>query len=115
TLGSNSVVFANCATATVAAAHRTAGTKAGDAVLIQGAGLLGLCASAIAAAAGARCILVTDTIPDRLKLAKEFGATHTLLVDEKEPGKLLELSREIAGPHGFDVAIEVCGQAKAVA
>lgn len=115
TLPTNSVVFANCATATVAAAHRTAQTKRGDAVLIQGAGLLGLCASAMASAAGARCIAVADTNPDRLAMARDFGATHVIQVDPDDPEQLTKLSREIAGPRGFDVAIEVCGQPSAVA
>jgi alcohol dehydrogenase len=115
TLHSNTVVFANCAMATVAAAHRMANVQAGEAVLIQGAGLLGLCAAAMAAVAGARCVLVTDAVPQRLQLATEFGATHTLQVDQDKPEQLTELASEIAEPHGFDAAIEVSGQPQAVA
>jgi putative phosphonate catabolism associated alcohol dehydrogenase len=113
-LPTNSVVFANCATATIAAAHRTAQTKAGDAVLIQGAGLLGLCASAMAASLGARCIAVADTNADRLALARRFGATHTIQIDPANPDQLSTVAREIASPRGFDVAIEVCGQPGAI-
>ncbi len=109
------VVFANCAMATVAAAHRTANIRPGQAVLIQGAGLLGLCAAALASASGCRAVLVTDTFPERLKLAREFGATHILRVDEAGPGGLEAFSREVAGSYGFDAAIEVCGHPPAVA
>ena len=65
----------NCATATVAACLRPAGRLSGADVLIQGAGLLGLTAAAMAAAAGAAQIHVVDPNPARRALALRFGAT----------------------------------------
>ncbi len=113
-LGFNETVFANCALATVAAAQRTADLQNGDAVLIQGAGLLGLCAAAMASTAGCRAVLVTDTNAERLAMAEVFGATHTCLIGEGG-SDLDAVAREVAGPYGFDAAIEVCGQPAAVA
>ncbi len=65
----------NCATATIAACLRPAGDLAGADVLIQGAGLLGLTAAAMAAAAGASQIHVVDPDPARRAVALRFGAT----------------------------------------
>ena len=101
---------ANCATATVAAALRTAGDVAGRSVLIQGAGMLGLTACAMARAAGAREVLASDVQASRLNWAERFGATRTILVGEPaEPGRLLQAAREVSEGRGVDVALELSG------
>ncbi|MEE1821326.1 alcohol dehydrogenase catalytic domain-containing protein [Streptomyces sp. BE20] len=64
---------ASCATATVAAALAAAGEPAGQRVLITGAGMLGLTAAAMAAAAGAR-VSAVDPDPARRAEALRFGA-----------------------------------------
>ena len=69
---------ASCATATVAAACRTAANVRGARVLIFGAGLLGLTACAMAKTLGADSISVCDLSPERLSWAARFGADHTL-------------------------------------
>lgn len=64
-----------------------AGVGPGSEVLILGAGPIGLVTLLTAKAMGATKILITDMIQGRLDMAKELGATHTLLVsrdlDEK--------------------------------
>ncbi|XP_037922949.1 sorbitol dehydrogenase-like [Hermetia illucens] len=64
-----------------------AGVGPGSEVLILGAGPIGLVTLLTAKAMGATKILITDMIQGRLDVAKELGATHTLLVsrdlDEK--------------------------------
>ncbi len=85
---------ANCALSTVMNAVETIGINQGDIVLIQGGGLLGLNACAIAKEAGAAEIILTDIIDSRLELAKKFGATKTLNIkdiDLKEFSMLLDV------------------------
>lgn len=90
---------ANCATATVAAAVRAAGDLKNQRVLIMGAGMLGLTATAFAKAAGASEIAVCDVDENRLQLAKEFGATS--VISEARGTK-------------FDRALEMSGNETAV-
>ena len=52
--------------------------RAGQRVLITGAGPIGLLVSQVAAAKGASEIVVTDVNDDRLALAAKFGATRTI-------------------------------------
>lgn len=61
-------------------ACRRANVGLGSNVLILGAGPIGLCTLLAAKAMGAGRILVTDLVQTRLDVAKELGATHTLLV-----------------------------------
>ncbi|XP_031634641.1 sorbitol dehydrogenase-like [Contarinia nasturtii] len=56
----------------------------GKNVLILGAGPIGLSALIAAKSMSAENIIITDIIADRLKLAKELGAAHTLLVKNDE-------------------------------
>lgn len=66
---------ANCATATVAAAVRTAGPLNGRRVLIFGAGMLGLTAAAMAATYDASEVFLCDIDVERADRALRFGAT----------------------------------------
>jgi threonine dehydrogenase-like Zn-dependent dehydrogenase len=62
------------------------GVGLGDTVLVLGAGQRGLAAVIAARAAGAGTIIVTGLATDahKLALAKEFGADHTIVVDETD-------------------------------
>ena len=104
---------ANCATATVAAAMRYAGPCAGCVVLIQGAGMLGLTAAAMAASAGARDVIVCDTVAKRLPRAGRFGATHTARVDD-DGAALQDAVEQATSGRGVDVAIDLSGAAAAM-
>jgi alcohol dehydrogenase len=88
---------ANCATATVAALFRTAGSVVGKAVLVLGAGMLGLTACAMAHAEGAAVVVVLDREPALIERARAFGATAQGL-----PSR------------GADVVFELAGSAEAV-
>ena len=55
--------------------------EAHEHVVIQGAGPLGLLATAVATVAGARQVIVIGAPAERLALAKEFGAAHTLSIE----------------------------------
>lgn len=61
-------------------ACRRADVGLGSKILILGAGPIGLAALVAAKSMGAESILITDLMDDRLQLAKELGATHTLVI-----------------------------------
>lgn len=77
----------------------------GDAVVIQGPGQQGLACTLAAKEAGASVIIVTGLAADahRLALAKEFGATHTVNIDEHD---LLQAVADITGGHMADLVID---------
>ena len=64
-------------------ANRKAGTKAGDHVLVTGAGPIGLVSLQVALAEGATEVIVTDVAQERLELARKMGATQTINVAEE--------------------------------
>ncbi len=75
---------ASCATATVASAIRAAGRISGARVLVLGAGMLGLTASAMSRSMGAQSVSVCDINEDRLQLAKRFGSDTTMRFEQLE-------------------------------
>jgi threonine 3-dehydrogenase len=91
---------AACATATVVAALEQAGPVVGRRVLVSGAGMLGLTASAAAVDAGAAGVVVVDIDDDRRALAGKFGATEVVRAGDA------------TGP--VDVALEFSGASAAV-
>ncbi len=80
----------------------------GEDVLITGAGPIGIMAAAIAKFSGARHVIVTDMNPYRLELAKKLGATETVNLRER---KLTEVMKEVGMTEGFDVGMEMSGNA----
>lgn len=99
---------ANCATATVAAALEAAGDLTGARVCLFGAGMLGLTACAMARALGAAVIHCVDPLPERLALARQFGATHVSTPEEYAPA-----AEQSVGAAGFDCVVELSGSADA--
>lgn len=83
----------------------------GEDVLITGAGPIGIMAAAIARHCGARYVVVTDVQPHRLEMAARLGATHTVLAGKKT---LAEIMRELDMKEGFDVGMEMSGNASAL-
>ncbi|WP_285028594.1 Zn-dependent alcohol dehydrogenase [Plantibacter sp. ME-Dv--P-122b] len=63
----------------------TSNTQAGDAVVIIGAGGVGLNAINGAVVAGATTIIAVDVSDDKLEKAKRFGATHTVNSTKVDP------------------------------
>ncbi len=68
----------NCGVATMASVTEAAEIALGDAVVVQGLGLLGLYGVAMAKARGARCVIGLDAVASRLDAAKKFGADHVI-------------------------------------
>lgn len=91
--------------AVAAYAIQRSGMKLGDTVLITGAGPIGLLTVQVALAAGASQIFVSDLSENRLKKAKEIGATHTFNAKNKD---ITQKIKEITG-HGVDVFIDAAG------
>lgn len=92
----------------VYAVHRS-GLKAGQTVLIIGAGPIGLVTLQAARAAGAGSITVIDLDLGRLTLAKKLGATH--VVDAKE-GAVSEQISSLTKEQGIDIVFEAAGSPK---
>jgi Zn-dependent alcohol dehydrogenase len=68
-----------CAVLTgVGAAQNTANVQAGQSVAVYGAGGVGLCVIAGAAARRANPIIAIDLTDEKLEFARRFGATHTV-------------------------------------
>ena len=82
----------------------------GEDVLITGAGPIGCMAASIARHAGARHIVVTDINPGRLELARTLGATRTVDVSRES---LKDVQAELRMTEGFDVGLEMSGNARA--
>ncbi len=80
----------------------------GEDVLITGAGPIGLMAAAVVRHAGARFVVMTDVNPYRLELAKKMGVTVALNVQE---GKLPAVQKQLGMTEGFDVGLEMSGNA----
>ncbi len=78
----------------------------GDKLLIVGAGPIGLFALIKAKSMGAE-VLVTDLLPNRLALAKEYGAD---MVVNSKTESLTEKAIEFTNGNMFDACIEACGQ-----
>ncbi len=82
----------------------------GEDVLITGAGPIGIMAVAIARYAGARHVVITDVNDFRLSLAKKMGATRALNVKSES---IDDTMRELGMIEGFDVGMEMSGNAQA--
>jgi len=83
----------------------------GEDVLITGAGPIGCMAVAVVRHAGARHVVATDLNPYRLELAQRMGAT--LAVDPRERN-LSDVQAELGMTEGFDVGLEMSGNAEAL-
>lgn len=85
---------------------RRAAHLLGDAVVLIGAGLLGQLVTQYTRLSGAREIIVIDTAPKRLELARNHGATQTLQMGVAEAKSAVW---EITGGLGADVVYDITG------
>lgn len=99
----------NCAVSQVIYGLHAAGLRFGDSLLIQGAGGLGIQATAVAKEMGARVIAV-DQLAPRLDLARAFGADHTINLKEiPDRRERVKRVRDLTGGRGADVACDFVG------
>lgn len=86
------------------------GVGPGDSVAVLGLGPVGLCAVQVAVAAGAGPVVAIDTVPERLRLAREFGATAVHLSEESPR----DVVKGLTEARGMDVAIDAVGHPDAL-
>jgi L-iditol 2-dehydrogenase len=91
-----------------------ADVRLGDAVVVQGAGAVGLCAIALARLAGASRILAIGAPADRLTLARQMGADVTLDLQSTSPVERLEAVLDATSREGADIVLEAAGAAAAI-
>jgi S-(hydroxymethyl)glutathione dehydrogenase / alcohol dehydrogenase len=97
------VALLGCAVMTgVGAVLNTAKVRPGDSVLVIGCGGVGLSAVQGARIAGASTIVAVDVVESKLVLAKDLGATDTVLSGRDDV------------PGGFDHAIECLGRPETI-
>jgi Zn-dependent alcohol dehydrogenase len=89
----------------IGAVTRRARVPAGASVLIVGAGGVGLSAVMAAKAVGADTIIVADLVEEKLRLASQLGATHTVAAAGPD---LVEAVQGITG-WGTDFAFDAVG------
>jgi threonine 3-dehydrogenase len=83
----------------------------GEDVLVTGAGPIGIMAVAVAKHAGARNVVITDVNEYRLDLAKKMGATRAVNISKTS---IEEVMKELKMKEGFDVGLEMSGNASAL-
>ena len=88
---------------------RIACPEFGDTVAVVGCGSMGLLVLSGLRKSGARNIVALDLLDERLELAKQWGATHTVnpLKEDAE-----EAVAKINGGEGADVVVEISGSLK---
>src|SRR6185437_8154266 len=92
-------------------AVRVSEAGAGDAVLVIGAGMIGLLILQAARAAGCGRVLVADVEATRLDLARQLGADETIHVSSGVSGaNLVPEAMKLTGGRGVDVSYEAVGR-----
>jgi len=82
----------------------------GEDVLITGAGPIGIMAAAVVRHAGARYVVITDVNEYRLALARKMGVTLAVNIRDQ---KLPDVQKILGMTEGFDVGLEMSGNAAA--
>jgi len=82
----------------------------GDVAAVLGLGPVGLCAVQAALAAGARDVIAVDTVPERLEMARSFGAEAVHLTEE-DPRAAAKAATE---GRGVDATIDAVGHSDAL-
>ena len=87
----------------------------GDTVVIQGAGPVGLYATIIASQLGAGQVITIGAPEKRLELAREWGASATINLEEvKDPADRKQIVLDLTEGRGADMIVECSGFAPAV-
>src|SRR5436190_2955482 len=98
-----------CGTGTAYGALRRMRIAGGDTLAVFGQGPVGLSATVLGVAMGARVIAV-ETSAERIKLAEEFGADAAIDASKEDP---VEALKELTGGVGVDLALDCTGVAAA--
>ena len=98
-----------CGTGTAFSALKRMKLCGGDSLAVFGQGPVGLSATVLGVAMGARVIAV-ETSPERLKLAERFGADAVINAQHEDP---VDALRELTHGVGVDLALDCTGAAAA--
>jgi D-arabinose 1-dehydrogenase-like Zn-dependent alcohol dehydrogenase len=100
----------NCAYTQVYAGLDLTRLRAGQIVVVQGAGGLGVYACAVAREMGASQVIAIDGVDERLALARQFGATDTVDLREfSTPDARIKRVKALTDDWGGDVVMELVG------
>ena len=88
---------------------KRAGISLGEKVIVLGAGAIGIMIAAICKRLGAKDVIISDFSKHRLELAKELGATRTVLASEEN---VVDIVKEYSQGKGFEKAFECVGLEK---
>jgi threonine dehydrogenase-like Zn-dependent dehydrogenase len=89
------------------------GIGASDVIVVQGAGPLGLLATAVASVSGARRVITIGAPDARLQLASDFGADETLSIERTSTEERTDRIRALTGGRGADIVMEFTGHPQA--
>jgi alcohol dehydrogenase len=81
--------------------------RVGDTVVVYAQGPIGLCATLGARLRGAATIIAVDSVPERLDMARRFGANVVVDHTASDP---VEVVKRLTRGRGADVAIEALGR-----
>jgi 2-desacetyl-2-hydroxyethyl bacteriochlorophyllide A dehydrogenase len=107
-MSSDVALFAGDVMGTGFHAVDASGMRPGDVVAVLGLGPVGLCAVQAARACGAAHVLAIDSVPERLEMAKSFGAEPVHLGEQDARA----LVRAATDGRGVDVCIDAVGDPK---
>lgn len=98
-------VFTGDILSTAFGALERAGLTEGQSVAVFAQGPVGLCATMGAAYYGAELVIGVESVPERVAMAKQFGATHVVA-----PENAVAEIMQITGGKGVDIAVEALGK-----
>ncbi|MFB4292076.1 zinc-binding dehydrogenase [Nonomuraea sp. ATR24] len=100
---------AGCAVKTVLHAFERAGSvRPGSSVVVQGAGALGIIATAVARTAGAGTVITVGAPGSRLELARRFGADVVVGLDGDAASRVAAVL-DATGGRGADLVLDLAG------
>lgn len=103
------VASLGCALPTVLRGFDRCGpVRMGEAVVVQGAGPVGLSAVLVARQAGAREVIVIDAFDKRLEMARSLGATATISLSQSAEERKRQVY-DITGAGGPSLVVEAAG------
>jgi L-iditol 2-dehydrogenase len=85
------------------------GFNFGDTVLIQGVGAVGMMFVIRARLQGAGAVIAVDASPHKLRMAREFGADHTIDTSSTTQAERVAMVKDLTEGRGADVVVECVG------
>lgn len=104
-------LFGCAVTTAFGVVNNNARIKVGQSVVVFGVGGVGLNIVQAASMVSAYPILAIDLIPDKLKQAKKFGASHSVSAKDSDVDEQI---RSIVGDKGADVVIDTTGNGRVI-